>query len=66
MGCPLIRVPGNAFAVIMGGQKEEGVLCCMVASVTLRGRDAGESFLPSFQKVTDVPLGVLQVLEMRA
>lgn len=61
-----IHVHRNACALVARGQKEEEVLCGMVACVTLQGRDVGESFLSLLQKVTDVPSGLLQVAEMIA
>lgn len=62
---PLVRVAGNAFAVILGGQKE-GCSVSHVASVTLQDRGVGESFLSSLQKLTDMPVEVLRVMETLA
>lgn len=52
MGCPLSPSLGMHYSV-HAGQREEDVLCGMVASGTIPGRDAGASSPSSLGKVTD-------------
>lgn len=52
MGCPLSPSLGMHYSINVE-QRGEDVLCHMVATMTIPGRDAGASSPSSLQKVTD-------------